>query len=164
MRGYDIDQVDLWLELLAKWSEGAGTDDGLGDPIRPPTFPLSFHGYNAKQVDTFISNAIRELSNTAVGTTSSTSSTTLSSAPDESGLPQRLRAAQFGLSKRGYDVDQVDDWLELLAKRCEGSGTDDGLKDPIRTPGFRVSLRGYDTKQVDALVAKAITELGTNSG
>ncbi|GAA4414812.1 DivIVA domain-containing protein [Actinokineospora soli] len=77
--------------------------------------------------------------------------------------PERVRAVVFDrapLGKRGYDEDQVDDFLDLVEATL--AGTASLTPDDVRTAVFdSASLlrRGYDEDQVDAFLDAVVAAL-----
>ncbi|CAM3561224.1 DivIVA domain-containing protein [Stackebrandtia soli] len=62
-----------------------------------------------------------------------------------------IQNAQFTTVMRGYDVDQVDNYLDVVIGRLNAG-------QPPSVPGetitFAIVMRGYDTAQVDALLRR----------
>lgn len=79
--------------------------------------------------------------------------------------PEDVRTATFDkspLGKRGYDEDQVDDFLDRIEATLRG--TDSLRVEDIRAAEFDPGARfgqGYDEKQVDDFMDKVIVQFGT---
>jgi hypothetical protein len=77
---------------------------------------------------------------------------------DPSGLERDLRERRFGVSFHGYNVRQVDRWMEAAARVA----ADHDVAPPPR-PAFHRVLRGYDARQVDDVVAATYRALDDRS-
>lgn len=92
----------------------------------------------------------------------------------DAGVLGELSSVELRRSLRGYDVGDVDAFLEQVRIRVERMGSGPALQfdddagsersdliEGVRSVEFRLALRGYDVDQVDALleqVARSLSE------
>ena len=75
-----------------------------------------------------------------------------------------LRTEEFNLALKGYDVDEVDKYLEeVIQRNTEWSANPVG-PDELRHRRFRVGLKGYNRNEVDVAMEKAAVQLRAKSG
>jgi DivIVA domain-containing protein len=74
---------------------------------------MSLRGYSVAEVDEFLEQVTVGLEARRTGPALQFDDAPLA---DNAALIERIRHVQFRLAVRGYDVDQVDDFLEGLAR------------------------------------------------
>lgn len=70
-----------------------------------------------------------------------------------------LETERFGLSFRGYDVDQVDQFISDVMRRGSANSISSA---EVRNHTFRRALNGYNVADVDAALARAATQLDSH--
>jgi DivIVA domain-containing protein len=83
--------------------------DELRQLLAAPKFKVSLRGYAATDVDALLGRLRVRANELAEGLTY------VEPTRDEPITPQALRRIEFHLALRGYDVDQIDDFLERAA-------------------------------------------------
>ena len=76
-------------------------------------------------------------------------------------LVTRLRTEEFRRALKGYNVDEVDEFLEALAARRErGEAL---FPEDVISIGFRNSWKGYHKQDVDAFLERTAASIDTQS-
>ena len=73
-----------------------------------------------------------------------------------------LQTAEFRLKLRGYNVDEVDAYLDEAVTRSSSNSSQPLSPDELRHKKFSVSLKGYDVTQVDEALERAASQLGSS--
>jgi DivIVA domain-containing protein len=162
-RGYHADEVDAFLELVAATLDGQGAltaDDVRRVAFDAPRF--GGRGYQADQVDEFLDRVRVELEFRQLGTRPVPAGANGSGpllTPDD---VQRMQFTQAPVGRRGYDTDEVDAFLDLVAATLAHGGPGSLTVADVRTVRFteaRLSTRGYQRAEVDAFLDLVITAL-----
>jgi DivIVA domain-containing protein len=160
VKGYDRSQVDRYV-LHTESALLAGRTSVTAADIRKVGFDLVRAGYDVAAVDRHLDalelRAVR-LERSLVGA---------SRVPDRRGEPapsERLDAdaprgrrfpRQQGL-RRGYDADEVDDFVERLEATLSDTSDGDLDIDAVRSVVFRGKRGGYDEDAVDDYLDAAV--------
>jgi len=76
-------------------------------------------------------------------------------------LVSGLRTEEFHLALKGYNVDEVDEFLEALAARIEiGESL---FPEDVISNEFRISWKGYDKQDVDGFLERVAAAIDTQS-
>ncbi|WP_328403250.1 DivIVA domain-containing protein [Nocardia sp. NBC_00403] len=162
-RGYHADEVDAFLELVAATLDGRGTL--TADDIRHVAFDaprFGGRGYQADEVDEFLDQIRIELEFRQLGTRPVPASGNGSGpllTPDDI---HRVRFTQAPIGRRGYDTDEVDAFLDLVAATLAHGGPSGLTVTDVRAVRFteaRLSTRGYEHGEVDAFLDLVVTAL-----
>lgn len=165
-RGYHADEVDAFLELVSATLAGQGVL--TADDIRHVVFDaprFGGRGYQADQVDEFLDRVrleleFRQRGSRPVPAGGNGSATLLT--PDD---VHRIQFTQAAVGRRGYDIEEVDAFLDLvaatLANGTPGSLTVTDVR-AVRFTEARLGTRGYTRDEVDAFLDLVITALERN--
>jgi DivIVA domain-containing protein len=123
LRGYDLAEVDALLEQVAAALPGGerAWDDvptGAVPEAEPLVLRNVLRGYDVREVDDFLTRCAHSLGSRL----SEVPELADRLARDRTGQPLRARdveVAQFRLRGRGYDVVQVDELLDRVARALE---------------------------------------------
>jgi DivIVA domain-containing protein len=162
-RGYHADEVDAFLELVSATLAGQGVL--TADDIRHVVFDaprFGGRGYQADQVDEFLDQVrleleFRQRGARPVPAAGNGSGSLLT--PDD---VHRMQFTRAPVGRRGYDTDEVDAFLDLVAATLAHGGPGSLTTVDVRGVQFteaRLSTRGYQRDEVDAfldLVAAAL--------
>jgi DivIVA domain-containing protein len=176
-KGYNVDEVDEFLDALAvKVESGVAL---FPEDIRSNEFRLGLKGYDRREVDAFIEGVVA-----AVGAQYKLSS---SHAVDEDGSrspsdelidairglgfarrPQpptsaedSLRTVMFRLGLKGYNVDEVDAFLDALAAKLHGGEA--LFPEDVTSREFRLGFKGYNVDEVDAFLERFAAMISSQS-
>ncbi len=72
-------------------------------------------------------------------------------------LAQTVRRVEFRLALRGYDVTEVDRFLEAVAARLDSRAPFDAGE--LTGAQFRRSLKGYNQDEVDAFLGDLASKI-----
>lgn len=164
-RSYHADEVDAFLELVSATLAGQGAL--TADDIRHVAFDapqFGGRGYQADQVDEFLDRVRSELEYrqrgsgpVPVGANGSGSAALLT--PDD---VHRMQFTQAAVGRRGYDIEEVDAFLDLVAATLAHGGPSGLTISDIRAVRFteaRLGTRGYTRDEVDAFLDLVVTAL-----
>ncbi|MEV0292524.1 DivIVA domain-containing protein [Nocardia sp. NPDC050710] len=164
-RGYDAEEVDAFLELVAATLDGQGVltaDDVRHVAFDAPRF--GGRGYQADQVDEFLDRVRVELEYrqhgirpVPAGGNGSGPAPLLT--PDD---VHRMRFTQAPVGRRGYHEDEVDAFLDLVAATLAHGGPGSLTVAEVRAVHFteaRLGTRGYQRDEVDAFLDLVVTAL-----
>ncbi|MFI6361667.1 DivIVA domain-containing protein [Nocardia sp. NPDC050630] len=166
-RGYHADEVDAFLELVSATLAGKGAL--TADDIRHVAFDaprFGGRGYQADQVDEFLDRVRVELEFRQRGSRpvpdGGNGSGPALLTPDD---VHRMQFTQAAVGRRGYDTEEVDAFLDLvaatLAHGSPGSLTVTDVR-AVRFTEARLGTRGYARDEVDAFLDLVITALQNN--
>ncbi|MGY4099136.1 DivIVA domain-containing protein [Nocardia sp. R16R-3T] len=167
-RGYHADEVDAFLELVSATLVGHGVL--TADDIRHVAFDaprFGGRGYQADQVDEFLDRVrieleYRQRDSRPVPAAGNGSGLAALLTPDD---VHRMRFTQAAVGRRGYDTEEVDAFLDLVAATLAhggpGSLTITDLR-AIRFTEARLGTRGYARDEVDAFLDLVVTALHNN--
>jgi DivIVA domain-containing protein len=143
--GYDVDEVDAFLDRVAQALTGRG---GLtADQVRDVVFASRKHGYQPRDVDEFLDRVLRQLSTGKIAGTRLRTGTDL--------LAVRLPKAQHG-----YDPAEVEAFLGRAAATLDGRAAMTASEVfHTRFTGTTGLRRGYRVAAVDALLDELEQEL-----
>lgn len=167
-RGYHADQVDAFLRSVAATLAG---DGGLtADDVRRVAFPaprFGGRGYQTDQVDEFLDRVRVELESRQNGRHPVAARLPAAEGGPAILTPEEVHRVRFTASvidKRGYDEEEVDAFLDLVATTLAHPGpgnlTAEDVRE-VRFTGSRLGTRGYARDEVDAfldLVAAALEQ------
>ncbi|MET7769747.1 DivIVA domain-containing protein [Nocardia sp. NPDC005366] len=164
-RGYDADEVDAFLELVAATLDGRGSM--TADTVRRAVFDaprFGERGYQADQVDEFLDRVHVELEYrqrgirpTPAGGSGSGPAPLLT--PDD---VRRMRFTRAPVGHRGYHEEEVDAFLDLVAATLVHGGPGSLTIPDVRAVQFtdaRLGTRGYQRDEVDAFLDLVVTAL-----
>ncbi|WP_054814048.1 DivIVA domain-containing protein [Nocardia arizonensis] len=163
-RGYDADQVDAFLDRVT--ATLAGQRILTADEVRRVAFePPGFgsRGYRADQVDEFLDRVRVELDNRQRGIRPGPTGGVSVASGTAPLTPEDVRRVRFSVAptgRRGYDVDEVDAFLDLVAATLAHDGPGTLTVTDVRSVRFteaRLSRRGYQTDEVEAFLDLVIT-------
>lgn len=165
-RGYQIQQVDEFLELARSSYEGKRSQGLTAADVRAQAFKLERHGYVPRYVDAALDrleevfyererrDRMQEIGDAAWW---SETRSLLSEVRGRIGRPRGARFRRTSIFASGYRRSQVDAFLDrvgqMFANR-EISVTPAEVREVV----FHTQLGGYDEAQVDALL-DAIVDL-----
>ena len=143
--GYDVEQVDAFLDQVAQALTGRGTLTAY--QVRDVVFASRKNGYRPRDVDGFLERVHRQLSTGRVAQTRLRSGAVL--------LAVRLLKASHG-----YDPGEVDAFIGRAAATLDGRGTMTASEVfHTRFTGTTGLRRGYRVAAVDALLDELEQEL-----
>ncbi|WP_405183338.1 DivIVA domain-containing protein [Nocardia sp. NBC_01377] len=169
-RGYDADEVDTFLELVAATLDGRGSM--TADTVRNVVFDVprfGGRGYQADQVDEFLDRVRVELEYRQRGLRPVPAGGSGSDRPaplltfDDVHL---MRFSQAPVGHRGYNEEEVDAFLDLVAATLVHGGPGSLTVGDVQSVQFtdaRLGTRGYQRDEVDAfldLVVIALEHMG----
>lgn len=164
-RGYHADEVDAFLELVAATLAGTGVltaDDVRHVHFDPPRF--GGRGYQADQVDEFLDRVrieleIRQRGTRPVPAGANGSEPAALLTPDD---VRRMRFTSAPVGRRGYNEEEVDAFMDLVAATLAHGGPGSLTIADVRGvhfTGARLGTRGYARDEVDAFMDLVITAL-----
>jgi DivIVA domain-containing protein len=162
-RGYHCRQVDGFLNRLDASLSGQLPPMAPSD-IRRVGFELVRHGYDIAMVDAHL-DALEERLFTVQSTISARRGRRgrLDTAQDEQFLQSQLdqaymhRFPRARAWRRGYDVDDVDDFVDAVLKALSGRAA--LTVEQARTVAFRPKRGGYDEDAVDETLDRVVEVL-----
>ena len=163
-RGYDERQVDEFMERVAAALDGFGSL--TADEVRKVVFtkpPVGKRGYDEQEVD-----ALLDFAASALSTGADPPASTAANAGQEPLSGYQLRQAvlpRAPIGNRGYDRQQVDEYLARLAASLDRSGMPLPADQLPRVPFDLTSglRRGYRVEDVDALLERVAAEVSRRS-
>lgn len=175
-RGYREEEVDGFLDRIAATFRAHEQADATGADLVTPvdvhhvTFNrASFvgRGYNEADVDSFLDLVEAELLRLCEGDTPAGSTSSVPSTPDvdllEPGDVENLEFARPPFGKRGYDADEVDEFVQRVQDTLRG---DDNLSSSqVSRIVFGKGMRGgrvYSEQDVDLFLDRAEETLTWN--
>ena len=155
-RGYNAEEVDAFMARVADALDGSGSL--TADEVRNVVFrkpPLGDRGYREDEVDAMLD---------VVTVILRQRDAPVAAQHTEPLAGYQLRQTAFSkapLGKRGYDEQQVDEFMARAADALDGSGlplSPEQVQDVSFEPakGLR---RGYLVEQVDAMLDRIVAEL-----
>ncbi|MDQ1618264.1 MAG: hypothetical protein QOJ27_3181 [Sphingomonadales bacterium] len=156
-RGYHCRQVEAFLSSV-EVSLGGHLPPMAASDIRRAGFELVRHGYAVADVDHHL-DALEERVLT-LQTAASGRRGRPDPASDEQFLrdelsgPHMRRFPRAGMLRRGYDVDDVDDFIDRVTSVL--AGTDEMTVDEARAAGFCPKRGGYDEESVDETLDRVV--------
>jgi DivIVA domain-containing protein len=164
-RGYHADEVDAFLELVSATLDGQGVL--TADDIRHVAFDaprFGGRGYQADQVDEFLDRVrieleFRQRGSRPVPAGGNGSGPAALLTPDD---VHRMQFTQAAVGRRGYDTDEVDAFLDLVAATLAHGGPGSLTIADVRAVRFtdaRLGTRGYTRDEVDAFLDLVVTAL-----
>ncbi|MBF6454059.1 DivIVA domain-containing protein [Nocardia cyriacigeorgica] len=165
LRGYHTDEVDAFLELVAATLGGSGVL--TADDLRHVSFGAprgGRRGYRAEQVDEFLDRVHAELEFRQRGVRPVPAAPP-GPAPARLLTPadvHRMRFTPAPLEQRGYHVEEVDAFLDLVAATLAHDGPGSLTVEDVRAVRFtvaRLGVRGYQRDEVDAFLDLVVTAL-----
>ncbi len=167
VRGYDVDQVEDFLEDARKAYTADRAEERIvtADSIRQVAFAMQKGGYSPSHVDAALERledafAAREKQRviSLAGDTEwfARARTAAQEIIDRLSRPRAQRFNRVGLMTTGYDVKEVDQFADRLNNYFQ-KGKPLAIDD-VRTVAFRGSKRGYSETQVD-LVLDAVIDV-----
>ncbi len=167
-RGYHAVEVDAFLELVSATLAGHGAL--TADDIRHVAFDaprFGCRGYQADQVDEFLDRVRRELEygqrdSRAVPAGVDVCGPAALLTPDD---VHRMQFTQAVVDRRGYDIEEVDAFLDLVAATLAHSGPGNLTITDVRAVRFtesRLGACGYARDEVDAFLDLVVTALENN--
>jgi len=79
--------------------------------------------------------------------------------PPEGNSISWLLVEEFHLRLKGYNVDDVDAYIDNVVRRNSMPSEDPVQPDELRRATFRIGLKGYDIGEVDAAMEKAASDV-----
>ena len=164
-RGYDVDEVETFLEEVKQAFQQPGTGEVDAEAIRTVGFRLSKGGYDVDQVDRALDRLEDEFAKRAKeqllarGGKEALFAGVRGAAKELLARLKRARGAKFrraGWLRQGYDRRQVDDFAERLVAYFESR--EKLTVAEVRSATFRPKSNGYSEAQVDA-VLDAVVEI-----
>jgi len=167
-RGYHRRQVDAFLANVESSMQGTLPPMAAGD-IRRAGFELVRHGYLVAAVDTHLD----ELEERVLVVEGATSGRRGRPDPeidvqflrDQLDKPHMRRFPRSGMLRRGYDLDQVDELVDLVLARFGAAKDQDRVDDngsaaltveDVRAAGFRPRRGGYAESAVDETLDRVV--------
>ncbi|MFC8529389.1 DivIVA domain-containing protein [Nocardia sp. NPDC057227] len=165
-RGYHADRVDEFLKSVAATLAGAGAL--TADDVRRVTFPVprfGGRGYQTDQVDEYLDRIRLELESRQNGGPPAPEQRAHSNGGSAILTPDDVHRVRFTgavLDRRGYDEEEVDAFLDLVATTLAHTGpgtlTAADVRE-VRFTGARLGARGYSREEVDAFLDLVVTAL-----
>ncbi|MEV4125132.1 DivIVA domain-containing protein [Nocardia sp. NPDC049707] len=166
--GYHADEVDAFVELVSATLAGQGVL--TADDIRHVAFDaprFGGRGYQADQVDEFLDQVRIELEYRQRGArpvpaAGNGSGPAALLTPDD---VHRMQFTQAAVGRRGYDIEEVDAFLDLVAATVTHGGPGSLTFSDVRAVRFteaRLGTPGYTRDEVDAFRDLVVTALENN--
>lgn len=164
-RGYHCRQVDAFLAHVESSLQGTLPPMAASD-IRRAGFEMVRHGYAVAQVDAHFD----ELEERVLVVESATSGRRGRTDPDSDvrflreqlDQPHMRRFPRSRLLRRGYDLDEVDDFIDLVLARFDALNGDESRSltvEDVRATGFKPRRGGYAERAVDETLDRVVEVL-----
>lgn len=156
-RGYHVRQVDAFLDRVEVSLNGLLPPVSAAE-IRQAGFELVRHGYLVEAVD----DALDEIEERAVRAQAATAGRRGRVDPEseaaflreELAAPYMKRFPRCSTLRRGYDVDDVDDFLDRVTLTLSGQGA--LAVEDVRRVSFRPKHGGYAEQAVDEALDRVV--------
>ena len=167
-RGYHPRQVDTFLANVDSSLQGTLPPMAAGD-IRRVGFELVRHGYLVAAVDAHL-DMLEERVLVVEGANSGRRGRTdpesdVQFLRDQLDKPHMRRFPRSGMLRRGYDLDQVDDFVDRVLARFDATNDQDPVDDnesaaltveDVRAAGFKPRRGGYAENAVDETLDRVV--------
>ena len=162
-KGYSPRQVDAFLNHIEVSLSGVFPPP-TAQEVREAGFELVRHGYDTAAVDShldLLEERILLLQQRVSGRRRrSDTDADVTFLRTELSQPYMKRFPRTGALHRGYDVDQVDEFLDRVVAALDGAGNGQGPSavdvEDVRTVSFRPRRGGYDEDVVDETLDRVV--------
>ncbi len=159
-KGYHRRQVDAFLNHV-EVSLGGVFPPPTASEVRQAGFELVRNGYDVEEVDTYF-DAVEEKVVLAQGMTSgrrgrSDPASEAAYLREQLSAPYMKRFPRAAMLRRGYHVDDVDEFVDSVVRALDGRGS--LTLDQVRQVAFRPRRGGYREDAVDEGMDRVIEHL-----
>jgi DivIVA domain-containing protein len=159
-RGYHCKQVEAFLARVEVSLDGSFPPMAAGD-IRRAGFELVRHGYAVDAVDGYLDgleDQVLAVEGVTGGRRARTDpETDRQFLREQLDKPYMRRFPRAGLLRRGYHLDQVDEFVDQVIAHLEG--TAELTVEDVRSAGFRPRRGGYAEAAVDETLDRVVDVL-----